>query len=140
TNEIVILHISDLHFGSNHICRPEDPTASSAGIPGLKELLLNDFLNIDPITKDDTDYSAKKDAPVIAAITGDFTQRASHDEFQEAIAFLNQLEVSSILGQKLSKNDIFMVPGNHDVQFDKRTSEERFQPYCSFYNKYFGAE
>ncbi len=30
-----------------------------------------------------------------------------------------------------------MVPGNHDVVFDKQSSDERFQPYCSFYNKFF---
>jgi hypothetical protein len=37
--QLRVLHISDLHFGKNHICTPEDTTGAARGIPLLKELL-----------------------------------------------------------------------------------------------------
>ncbi len=87
TNQITIVHFSDLHFGEYHVCNPEDITASRDGIPDLGELvakdLMSDFGEASPLTH--------KKPPVIIAISGDFTQRAEHKEFEQAITFLNKL-------------------------------------------------
>ena len=138
TNQITIVHFSDLHFGKNHICNPEDITASSDGIPDLGELVTNDLMSDFGATFTDQALpSTKKEPPVIIAISGDFTQIAAHSEFEQAISFLNKLLKVKLLNQEVTKYEIFMIPGNHDVQFKKETADERFQPYCNFYNKFY---
>ncbi|SFQ65615.1 metallophosphoesterase family protein [Flavobacterium akiainvivens] len=123
-NQITIYHFSDLHFGKYHICNPDDPTAHNDGIPSLGELVSNDLQN------------EVKDSPVIIAVSGDFTQACQYKEFVQADDFLNKV-LSSKTFEKLNKSDVFMVPGNHDVVFNSSHAEERFQPYCNFYNKFY---
>src|SRR5258705_2987935 len=140
TNQIQILHFSDLHFGENHICNPE-PTAARAGMPNLGTLIVEDLKKDFGATfTDKTDYAGQKEPALIVAVSGDFTQKAEHSEFEEASQFLTTLLSSKLLNQNIGKEDIFMIPGNHDVQFTKTSADERFQPYCSFYNKFFEKE
>ncbi|AWH85218.1 hypothetical protein HYN59_08845 [Flavobacterium album] len=137
TNQIQILHFSDLHFGEYHICNPP-PTASKKGIPTLADLIIDDLqIDFGGTVIDKTDYSDQKESPLIVAVSGDFTQKAKHDEFNEALIFLNRLSSEMLLNRRVEKSDIFFVPGNHDVRFADSTKDERFQPYCSFYNKFF---
>ena len=70
-----IAHISDLHFGSS-----EAPK-----VDGLRELL-------------------SRLKPHLIAVSGDLTQRARAEEFEQARAFLDQLPRPQIV-----------VPGNHDI-------------------------
>jgi 3',5'-cyclic AMP phosphodiesterase CpdA len=72
-----ILHVSDLHFGPPYV-------------PEVGEALLA--------------RAASLGAEVIVA-SGDFTQRAKPEQFQEARAFLD----------RLPEADLVVVPGNHDV-------------------------
>jgi predicted phosphodiesterase len=138
TNQITIIHFSDLHFGSHHICNPEDNTASSDGIPKLSKLVIDDLASDFGATfTDQTSSVVKSEPPVIIVATGDFTQQADHKEFEEALDFLNKVSNSTVLNQKLEKSDVFFIPGNHDVVFTKPTPDERFQPYANFYNKFF---
>jgi predicted MPP superfamily phosphohydrolase len=137
TNQIQILHFSDLHFGEYHICNA-DPSAARAGMPTLGSLIVEDLKKDFGATfSDKTDYTEQKEPPLIVAISGDFTQKSEHAEFEEATQFLSSLLANKLLNRTIDKTDIFMIPGNHDVQFSKKTAEERFQPYCSFYNKFF---
>lgn len=138
TNQITIVHLSDLHFGSKHICMTDDPSASNDGIPELSNLIQQDLsTDFGASFSNQLNHSLKNEPPIILAITGDFTQKAEHSEFEQATKFLNKLCDNQLLNQNITKNDIFMIPGNHDVVFTKETSDERFQPYASFYNKFF---
>ena len=137
TSQIQILHLSDLHFGEHHICNPK-PSASKEGIPSLADLISDDLQkDFGATVIDKTDYSQQKESPLIIAVTGDFTQKAAHEEFQEASSFLDSLLSKKILNREVTKKNVFIVPGNHDVEFTKSSSDERFQPYCSFYNKFY---
>lgn len=137
TSQIQILHFSDLHFGDYHICNPS-PTASKAGIPTLGDLVSDDLqLDLGATITDKTDYSKQSECPLIVAVSGDFTQKAAHKEFEEASGFLDKLLSKKLLNRTVTKDQVFMVPGNHDVQFMQSSQDERFQPYCSFYNKFY---
>src|SRR5260370_410718 len=58
---------------------------------------------------------------VIVAITGDLTERCKDIEFADAEAFVHDCTTSMILGWKLSADDVFVVPGNHDLQWGEQT-------------------
>lgn len=77
-----LVHLSDLHFGRD---RPE---------------LLNPLV-------------AKVNAlePDLVAISGDFTQRARHSQFQAARGFIDELRAP-----------VLVVPGNHDVPLENLLS------------------
>lgn len=146
TNQIQLLHFSDLHFGDHNICNPEDSTASSDGIPSLGELITNDLRNdfgamfshpSEYALNEESNFSTPKEPPLLIALSGDFTQKAEHEEFKSAMQFMDKLISTPILNQKVSKEDIFLIPGNHDVQFNEKSPTVRFQPYAAFYNEYF---
>jgi 3',5'-cyclic AMP phosphodiesterase CpdA len=80
----VLLHVSDLHFGRVP--------------PGMAEALVS---------------VARQIAPDVLVVSGDLTQRARIEEFEQARAFLDQLPYPSIV-----------IPGNHDVPL--------FNPYGRF--------
>jgi 3',5'-cyclic AMP phosphodiesterase CpdA len=135
TNQINLFHFSDLHFGSKNICNPEDSTASSDGIPSLGDIVRED---IEHYFEEFFDNNLNEDyAPNLIAVSGDFTQKAEYSEFEEASKFLENILSIKNTDKPLSKSDIFMVPGNHDVTFDKQTAKERFQAYCNFYNEFY---
>jgi len=72
-----LLHISDLHFGPPYV-----PVAGEA------LLRIAPTLNVDAVVA-----------------SGDFTQRAKPEQFAEARAFLDRLDIEPII----------TVPGNHDI-------------------------
>lgn len=136
--QLRLLHISDLHFGKNHICTPEDATGATRGMPPLKELLRRDLESSDwqsSVWAIQTDDLAP--TPLLIAATGDLTETADPNEFDKAYDFLRYLAAQSILGSQSDLSHVFVVPGNHDVVFDKQNPEHRFAPYCQFYNKLF---
>jgi predicted phosphodiesterase len=79
-----LLHLSDLHFGRVP--------------PGMAETLVE---------------VARRIAPDVVVVSGDLTQRARIEEFEQARAFLAQLPEPRIV-----------IPGNHDVPL--------FNPYGRF--------
>jgi 3',5'-cyclic AMP phosphodiesterase CpdA len=132
--QLRILHLSDIHFGDKHLCCPEDQTLSDTGYPSLFELLSEDLKESQfeqPVWKSGND----KVNPLIVAVSGDLTEAASHDQFKDAHSFLNRFDGSKLLGATLSLRNLFVVPGNHDVQYDAQTAEERLTPYANFYSK-----
>ncbi|HEX2725642.1 MAG TPA: metallophosphoesterase, partial [Beijerinckiaceae bacterium] len=70
-----VVHVSDIHFGR------VDPAV------------------LDPLVK-----AVRKQKPDVVAVSGDLTQRARIEEFEQARAFLDRLPRPQIV-----------VPGNHDV-------------------------
>ncbi|QGJ68754.1 Metallophosphoesterase [Planctomycetales bacterium 10988] len=91
-----ILHFSDLHFGPPYL-----PHIGKA------------FLEIAPEIEAD-----------VLVCSGDFTQRAKEEQFQDAQGFL----------QKLPKLPLIVVPGNHDVPLYRVI--ERFNTPLDLYKKY----
>ena len=73
-----LLHLSDLHFGAHD--------------PKLVEAVAR---------------RVDAEAPDLVVISGDFTQRARTEQFQEACQFLERLREAG--------HDVLAVPGNHDV-------------------------
>ena len=128
--QVEIIHLSDIHFGSHHRFvpprTPDGDRGSREGYPKLLEKLLEDLHEPDP------------NCPVLVCITGDITTTASYDEFEEAEEFFNQLATSTVLGRKQAKTTIFVVPGNHDVNYKTKKLGERWQQWTEFYNRLYG--
>lgn len=135
--QIRILHVSDVHFGRHHRCRPEDPTHSRAGYPSIFELIAKDLSG--PVFDHPAwkPGSEKSPNPLLVMLTGDLTETAAPEEFKAAHAFLSQFDGAKILGTALSRRDVFVVPGNHDVTYDADEPETRLAPYANFYTKLF---
>ena len=73
-----LIHLSDLHFGAH-----------------------------DPRLVEAVERKIDQAAPDLVVISGDFTQRARTEQFQEACEFLERLRDSG--------HEVLAVPGNHDV-------------------------
>ncbi|MBA2770699.1 MAG: metallophosphoesterase [Sphingomonas sp.] len=73
-----LIHLSDLHFGAH-----------------------------DERLVEAVERRVDEDKPDLVVISGDFTQRARTEQFQEACRFLDRL--------KEKGHDVLGVPGNHDV-------------------------
>ena len=73
-----IAHLSDLHFGAH------DPKVVAGTFAWLQE-----------------------QRPDLVIISGDFTQRARREQFEQASAYLNRLRADG--------HCLLVVPGNHDV-------------------------
>jgi 3',5'-cyclic AMP phosphodiesterase CpdA len=97
---ISLLHVSDLHFGPPH--HPE----VAASILTFAERLRPDCI----------------------VASGDFTQRATEEQFAEARAFLD----------RLPEVPLIVTPGNHDVPL-WRILERLFDPY-RHYRRYISTE
>ena len=73
-----LIHLSDLHFGAH-----------------------------DPRLVEAVEQRVDEERPDLVVISGDFTQRARTEQFQEACEFLKRLREAG--------HDVLAVPGNHDV-------------------------
>lgn len=74
--------------------------------------------------------------PLIVAISGDLTETAGTKEFDQAQQFISDLGNAPVLGSKITSENIFVVPGNHDVIFDEPDIGRRWYPYCRFYERH----
>jgi 3',5'-cyclic AMP phosphodiesterase CpdA len=110
-----ILHLTDLHFG--RLTEAEDSLFlddNKESIPsGLRESIINRFYHI----LDNAEEALKADA---IAVTGDITTRGAEDGFQifadRTAPYLQKLVPSPA--------SICVVPGNHDVAWKLRRSDE----------------
>lgn len=73
-----LIHLSDLHFGAH-----------------------------DPVLVTAVERRLDEEAPDLVVISGDFTQRARREEFEEAGNFLMRIRDAG--------HEVLAVPGNHDV-------------------------
>jgi 3',5'-cyclic AMP phosphodiesterase CpdA len=100
-DRVVIAHLSDLHFGGY---------ADLAQIEALEGFL--------PTL-----------GPDATVISGDFSQRARHGEFQAAHAFVNRLRPHA---------PVLAVPGNHDIEWWKsplglRGERRKYRKYSHYF-------
>jgi 3',5'-cyclic AMP phosphodiesterase CpdA len=70
---------------------------------------------------------------VIVAITGDFTETAEDTQFADADAFIQGCARSVITGWNMRPEDVFVVPGNHDLQWDRQTATGRWLGFSNLY-------
>jgi 3',5'-cyclic AMP phosphodiesterase CpdA len=130
--QLIIIHLSDVHFGGKHRF---DPPATPGGdvpqereFPTLLEKLAEDLTGDDP------------DCPVLFALTGDMAESGAYDEFKKAEAFVRGLTETSLLGRPRPLEDVFIVPGNHDVLFAAADLGERWQQWTEFHNRLRGTQ
>jgi 3',5'-cyclic AMP phosphodiesterase CpdA len=123
-HQLLVIHLSDIHFGSRHAFNPpkgpEGNPLSTAGLPTFTELLLDDLVADDPI------------CPVCIAITGDFTSKCEEQGFRQAAEFVDKLAKANIFGKPRGKSNIAFVPGNHDVDFQKTDEGLRWYLWAKF--------
>ena len=121
----VILHLSDLHFGSDYgfpLRRREVPTLQQTLDETIGQGLVR--MGSPPIG--------------LLIISGDITTRGEGNGFLEAQSFL-----SSLLPRlHLSSDQVVIVPGNHDILLDDRQLTRNYsseQPFRNFLNLVYGS-
>lgn len=130
TSQVILIHISDLHFGGRHrFSPPRTPLGDQpedAAFPSLLDKLLSDLDEPDP------------GCPVLICVTGDIVETAEIKEYQKAEDFVRGLAEAPILGRPRGLGCTFLVPGNHDVMFSSSDIGIRWQPWTEFFNRTFG--
>jgi CheY-like chemotaxis protein/Icc-related predicted phosphoesterase len=107
-----ILHLSDIHFGSDHAFQ------GRLKINDLISLALGTIVLKGPID--------------LVVISGDLTSRGTEEEFSQAEEFLSSL--ASTLN--LSHDRFVIVPGNHDIYRDEETGR-RFSKFVEFLDSFY---
>ncbi len=140
---VVILHLSDLHFGPNNRFADSEET--------LKEWGGRLGQSVTKIAKDKT---IPIDERMICVITGDITQTAHGDEFALAQSFMGGL----VKELPIARSRFVFVPGNHDVSWHmctavdalhkagkipktklpKRMMADKFEDYRAFLEAFYG--
>src|ERR1700721_1073175 len=107
--QLNIIHLSDLHFGSDHRFNVpptiDGDTQTRKDYPTLLDKLGEDLLEPKDISN------------LIICITGDFAHTADYKEFQGAEEFIRKMSDRPIHGSVRGLRSIYIVPGNHDVGF-----------------------
>lgn len=103
TKGCYILHLSDLHFGSQH----------AYAIPNANNGIIGKQTLIDSICRDLLVQKISLSEIALILITGDITCTANAHEFNEATRFIEEMKQRFNLGA----GQIVCVPGNHDVEW-----------------------
>ncbi len=98
------LHLSDIHFRSKEVSRDDDPNGALSG----------DI--VDDVRKMRANIGRPADAILIS---GDIAFAGAQDEYQFATDWLKDLLCPAA---GCSMDDIFVIPGNHDVDRSKTAS------------------
>jgi 3',5'-cyclic AMP phosphodiesterase CpdA/AAA+ ATPase superfamily predicted ATPase len=127
--KLSLVHISDLHFGSNHYF--DNLPISGDHVPEADKPSLQKYI-IESLSQS---YALGD----FLAVTGDLTQMALTPEFNKAAVFITAVAQSLSGGVSGWSKNIAIVPGNHDVNWDmKRADPEAryagFTPYIRFRN------
>ncbi|MEP7299450.1 MAG: metallophosphoesterase, partial [Burkholderiales bacterium] len=128
----VIIHLSDIHFGSKpsekgpvamHRFRDDDWERP------LHEHLVSEFGGKSAHFKQEHDR-------FILVVSGDLTYQGSREEFKQVFEFLDSVCKSL----KIPRERVFLVPGNHDVHWPsaKEDMATRFDYYLLFLRKFYG--
>lgn len=118
TPAVNILHLSDIHFGSEHHFRQGSAQVGTPNRSSLIELIAEDLHEFP--------------APDLVVISGDLTSRALREEFDFARDFLSEL--SNIC--KISRNQFLIIPGNHDLLWGADKTTVSMGEYESFYSNF----
>jgi 3',5'-cyclic AMP phosphodiesterase CpdA len=130
-----IVHLSDLHFGATHRFTPPPtpagPPGSARGFPSLASSVAKDLASPD---FDGTLWHAdgRHQNPLLIAVTGDISETGQNAELRQAGQCIRDLCASRPLSTDVSLKDVALIPGNHDLIYDKADPVERWSVYCSF--------
>jgi 3',5'-cyclic AMP phosphodiesterase CpdA len=143
---VEIIHLSDLHYGEGHIFnmdRTADGSApASKGMPTLAEMVIRDLEDPSqeparPFIGESMEVGASglpsfdiPPMPKIVCLSGDFTQKASLEEFQQAETLIGQLQKSLKLAA--DGEGIYLCPGNHDLNWRSEDDTKRWDQYANF--------
>lgn len=130
SQQFLIIHLSDIHFGDGHAFSPERTTSGEESkeiLPTLTDSLVQDLNEID-----------SENGDLLLMITGDLTQSGSEREFLEAKKLVEGLICKTGTGNFLSLEKTFIVPGNHDVKYDEQDYVPFWNGYHTFYKALFG--
>lgn len=114
SNQFIIVHLSDIHFGDGHIFLPDKTTSGEHAnelVPDLLQSISTDLASME-----------QKYNNVLLAITGDLTLGGADGEFTAARTFIEGLAKQKVFGAQITLDKVFVVPGNHDVRFKDRKS------------------
>jgi hypothetical protein len=133
-----IIHLSDLHFGNKHRFQAQPDAAGKApidtGYPTLVHKLFED------LTALEAEYKARggRSPRIAICITGDLTETASFNEFQQAEQFIRALAELTFFDVPIGLENIVCVPGNHDLKYDENSVAVRWTEFTEFHNRIFG--
>jgi predicted MPP superfamily phosphohydrolase len=125
--EFIILHLSDVHFGSKHYFSnlpSSDDSIPEADRPTLAKYLvesLGQFTNPGDFL----------------ALTGDVTQMALTEEFEAATKCIQTISPALRNGTINTGKNFMVIPGNHDVNWNIQQADPKarylgFTPYIRF--------
>lgn len=120
-NTIKILHLSDLHISEKYwnFSGENDGDVSKPKLIETREALVK-FLKNQKIN--------------FIAITGDIVNNGSEKtSWKKAFKFIDIL-VKSV---KINKRNVFIVPGNHDLNRDPLLLKERYNFFIKYYNTFY---
>lgn len=116
-----LLHLSDLHFGQK-VSSPNDGYLTSKS--GAKSLANQIFTQLNS-----KDVKQRIEPVSLIIISGDITDSAEPNQYGYAKEFIQEL------GSKLNltSEKILIVPGNHDVDWNAKTNDDKFASFAQFY-------
>ena len=126
---VVLLHLSDVHFGKNHKGEEMHRFRDTKGELYLKKSLAAHVLERCKKEK-------KPEVELFLVVSGDIAYLAKGDEYDDAAKFIDELKQ----GLGLDSGHIVIVPGNHDVNWALSANErtQRFDEYLKFVGTVFG--
>lgn len=122
---IVLIHLSDVHFGK----KPGTPDATE--MHRFRERLgLHDHRSLAAHVLDECAVEVQSGAAVFVVISGDSGYQATIEEYDQAAKFVRTL----LDGLNLGMDRLVIVPGNHDVNWKLSGYQlsHRFDAYLGF--------
>lgn len=133
-NTPVILHLSDIHFGTKP--GKDGPIEMHRFYSGDYERPLHEHL-ISEFGSNSANF-AQDHRRFVLVVSGDLTYQGTEDEFERVHEFLVVLCESLTL----SRDRVILVPGNHDVHWPsaKENARKRFDNYLVFLHNFYGED
>jgi tetratricopeptide (TPR) repeat protein len=130
----VLVHLSDLHFGSKP--GSDGPVEMHRFHAGDYEKTLNEHLEAEFSFK--RGYFAQDHSRFFLVVSGDLTYQGTESEFQLVHEFLVKLCQTL----DLQRDRVVLVPGNHDVHWPSAAIDKRrrFDNYLGFLDHSYGDE
>lgn len=126
-DEFTIIQITDIHFGSKHYFSTLDVSSDSmpdADKPSLSKYLVESLQSL----HHPGDF---------LAVTGDVTQMALTDEFEQAAACIKDIAAALKNDSRNNGRNYAIIPGNHDINWNIQQADPKarylgFTPYMRF--------
>ncbi len=122
--ELIITVANDLHYNHTAATNPTKVTADYAHVPEQGQLRYENELIIDAFLK-----AAASNESSVVLLPGDIVDRGTEEEYTVMAEKLSAFE-------KSSGKSVYVVPGNHEVQYSKLTVSDFAEYFAEFgYNE-----